>query len=272
MTTRPETPPPGRTRPFLAAEWRHLAMANWEVEPGVVAPFVPAGTELDRFEGRTFVSVVGFLFLGTRFFGVPAPFHQRFVEVNLRIYVRRRVDGEWRRGVVFVKELVGRRAVAWIARRCYGENYDVAGMGYAAAEEDGRFAYTWSGPGRGGSLELVCEGEPLEGMAAAEARFITEHYWGYSAQPDGGTLEYEVAHPRWRVFPAREVRFECDVAAVYGAGFVQSLEGRPSSAFVADGSQVVVHRGRRMAAPAGDVTAASPARPRGTSTRQPVPR
>ena len=106
---------------FLTAEWRYLAMLNYAVDPQVLLPRVPAGTELDFFDGQTFVSLVGFLFRDTRVLGLRIPGHQTFEEVNLRFYVRRgangrTVDGEVRRGVVFVREIVPRWAIAAVAR------------------------------------------------------------------------------------------------------------------------------------------------------------
>src|SRR4026208_556537 len=94
--------------PFLTAEWRRLAMLSFEIDPRVLSPLVPAGTELDEWQGRTFASLVGFLFLDTRVFGLAVPFHRNFEEVNLRFYVRRMASDGLRRGVVFVKEIVPR--------------------------------------------------------------------------------------------------------------------------------------------------------------------
>ncbi|HKD03053.1 MAG TPA: DUF2071 domain-containing protein, partial [Terriglobales bacterium] len=108
---------------FLKADWRNLAMLNYEVEPSVLAAFVPAGTELDRWNGRLFVSLVGFRFLRTRVWGLPIPLHCNFDEVNLRFYVRRMEGSEIRRGVVFIREIVPRRAIATVARNLYGERY-----------------------------------------------------------------------------------------------------------------------------------------------------
>lgn len=48
---------------FLRAEWRRLAMLNYEVDPAVLQRRVPAGTTLDSFAGKTYVSVVGFMAL-----------------------------------------------------------------------------------------------------------------------------------------------------------------------------------------------------------------
>jgi uncharacterized protein YqjF (DUF2071 family) len=108
---------------FLSAEWRHLVMVNYEIDPSILAPLIPAGTVLDLWKGKAYVSLVGFMFLNTRVLGLPIPFHRNFEEVNLRFYIKRQsADGDLR-GVAFVKEIVPKRGIAYIARRLYGENY-----------------------------------------------------------------------------------------------------------------------------------------------------
>src|SRR5438105_15371271 len=102
-------------RPFLTANWRYLAMLNFVVDPKIVAPLVPPGTELDFENSETFLSVVGFLFLDTRLLGLPIPLHRDFGEVNLRFYVRKKSADTWRRGVVFVREVASARGIAWVA-------------------------------------------------------------------------------------------------------------------------------------------------------------
>src|SRR6185503_21168451 len=108
---------------FLTGQWKHLAMINYEIEPSALGPYVPRGTELDTWNGKTFASVVGFMFLETRVMRLKFPFHSSFEEVNLRFYVRRKTDEGWRRGVVFIKEIVPRPAIAAVARLVYNENY-----------------------------------------------------------------------------------------------------------------------------------------------------
>jgi hypothetical protein len=108
---------------FLTAEWRWLAMLNYEIDPQALASFVPAGTELDFWNGKTYVSLVGFLFQDCRVRGIAIPFHRHFEEINLRFYVRHKANDGWRRGVVFIKELVPRWTIAFIARTLYNENY-----------------------------------------------------------------------------------------------------------------------------------------------------
>jgi uncharacterized protein YqjF (DUF2071 family) len=228
-------------------------MLNYEVPSALLRPLVPPGTELDTWQGAALATMVGFRFLDTRVAGIPIPGYRDFDEVNLRFYVRRRGEGnEWRRAVVFVRELVPSRAIAWVARWFYNEPYTAVPMLHdvqmanAADGEPGRAAYAWRLAGRWQRLELTTRGRPALPEATSEAAFVTEHYWGYTAQRDGGTKEYQVEHPAWRVWEAERAQFDCDVAAVYGTGFAECLRGRPRSAFVAEGSDVRVHRGRRL--------------------------
>lgn len=239
-------------KPFLTAAWRHLAMLNFEVDPDVLRPLVPAGTVLDDWQGRTFVSVVGFLFLNTRILGVGIPFHRDFEEVNLRFYVRRKVGDDWRRAVVFVKEIVPRVAIALTARELYGENYVALRMRHhieadiEIAERPREVSYSWWFRGRENRLDLTVTGEPHEAAAGSEIEFITEHYWGYARRRDGRTTEYRVDHPRWKVCTASVSKLDCDVAGLYGNQFVEFLKAPPTSAFLADGSKVAVFGGNLL--------------------------
>jgi uncharacterized protein len=237
---------------FLSADWRELAMLNYEVDPKSLARRVPPGTELDAWQGRTFASVVGFRFLRTRVLGVPVPFHVNFDEVNLRFYVRRKAGGEWRRGVVFVKEIVPRRAIALVARVAYAENYVAHPMRHSIrpmiGDAPATVAYGWRRQGTWEGLSVQFSGAPILPADDAEETFITEHYWGYALQRDGGGIEYRVEHPRWNVWRAEKASLDCDVTALYGPEFAEPLSHVPSTAFVADGSPVIVRRGRRITA------------------------
>jgi uncharacterized protein YqjF (DUF2071 family) len=236
---------------FLTAEWRHVAILNYEVERFALAALVPRGTELDEWRGRTYLSVVGFLFLGTRVLGLPIPFHRDFEEVNLRFYVRRKTDDGWRRAVVFVKEMVPRTAIAFVARSLYNENYVAVPMDHEIkrAHDGSRIesvSYRWTDAGRQNRLMLSVAGAPGSLVPGSHEEFIAEHYWGYSVQRDGGTCEYQVQHPPWRVAAATHAELDCDVSRVYGDAFGPFLGTRPVSAFLADGSEVSVSHGVRL--------------------------
>lgn len=238
-----------RGRPFLTAVWRNLVMLNYEIEPALLAPYVPRGVEVDAHAGKTYVSVVGFQFLATKLGGqVAIPFHSNFDEVNLRFYVRRVVDGDIRRAVVFVAEIVPRRAIAVVARVAYNENYFCYPMSHHFSVEGERrgFRYAWKKRELRYALEARTSGEPKPLENGSMEQFITEHYWGYAKQRDGGTVEYRVAHEPWRVWNADEASFDGDAKALYGAEFEDVLRGRPQSALVADGSAVQVYSGKRL--------------------------
>jgi uncharacterized protein len=229
---------------FLTAEWRYLAMLNYVVDPAILSPFVPVGTELDSYQGNYFVSVVGFRFLNTRVRGWAIPFHRNFEEVNLRFYVRRRAAEGWRRGVVFIRELVPRRAIAFIARAFYGEPYTALPMRHKIDHSPREIGveYGWRFQGKWESLRAASAGAAKPIASGSLEEFITEHYWGYTARA-AASAEYEVEHPHWEIWSAEDAALQADVAALYGATFSRSLEARPASAFIADGSPVVVRRG-----------------------------
>lgn len=236
---------------FLSAEWRDLVMLNYEVNPSLLQKYVPRGVGLDTFEGRTFVSVVGFRFLRTKLWGFLAvPFHSNFDEVNLRFYVRRREGGEIRRGVVFIRELVPRAAIAAVARIIYGEKYGSCVMQHQirTAETGISAAYEWILEGRGFRLSAEAGGSPSEMAAGSLENFITEHYWGYSSRTNGTCLEYRVSHSAWKVWTAVKSAFEGEADMLYGSEFNEILSRPADSAFIADGSPVAVHMGRPILA------------------------
>lgn len=213
---------------------------------------VPRGTELDSHRGQVFISLVGFRFLRTRVLGIPVPWHRDFDEVNLRFYVRRTVEREVRRAVVFVREVVPRHAIAALARATYNEPYvaramqsrfDPSPAGGTAAHAE----YAWRHGPEWCRVAADAVGEPELPDSGSDAAFITEHYWGYTRQRDGGTIEYRVEHPQWPVHRTSNVSVTGDLHGMYGGAFGDILSGPPASAFFADGSRVTVFRPDRIA-------------------------
>jgi len=237
-------------RSFLTAEWRHLVMASYAIDPEALRPYVPAGTELDHWGDTTWVSLVAFEFRDTRLLGVRVPFHGRFEEINLRFYVRRDLPDGPRRGVVFIREVVPRWAVALLARRAYDEPYLAlptrSAIRRRAEGREGRFEYGWKSAAGWCGLAATVRGDPEPPASGSLAEFITEHYWGYNGRRDVTTIEYRVTHPRWDVWLASDHRLEGDPAAFYGPDLAPFLGAAPRSVFVAEGSSVVVYRGRQM--------------------------
>jgi len=237
-----------KERVFLTGEWRYLAMLNYEVDPSLLAPYVPLGTELDWFDGKTFVSLVGFRCLNTKIRGIPVPFHRNFDEVNLRFYVRHSVDGVVKRGVVFIQEFVPRRAIAAVARLAFNENYRSLPMSHQISCDDGAISveYSWRLGSIWNRLQLHAAGVPHVMAERSAEQFIAEHYWGYCARPGGGSVEYHVAHTPWRIWNVTHAEFAGDAEALYGVAFASVLNKGPDSAFLAEGSRVTVYRGKKI--------------------------
>lgn len=223
-------------------------MFNYAVEPALLAPLVPYGTELDFHEGKTYVSIVAFLFLHTRVLGVAIPFHCNFEEVNLRFYIRRREPDRVKRAVCFVQEAVPRRAIAFLANALYNERYRTARMSHLIKSSPDRtdVAFQWSVGEKHHRISATVKGKPQPLIAGSLDEFIAEHYWGYTAQRDGSSIEYEVKHPSWLIQQVTQYQLDIDFASLYGQAFEETLSRPPQSVFLAEGSAVSISSARRI--------------------------
>ncbi len=229
---------------FLTARWEDLVMANYAVEPKLLDRYVPGGTAIDLFEGKCFVSLVAFRFLETEVLGFEIPYHTDFEEVNLRFYVVRETQEEIRRGVVFIKEIVPKSLIAFVARTLYGEPYEAWWMSH---EKNGnKLTYNWSDDHCANRLHVeIAEslGVPKKG---SEGEFIIEHYWGYTQRGEHRTDEYRVAHPKWELFDVNYAEIDVDFGKVYGEEFEFLTDSEPDSLFMARGSEVEVYKGAKL--------------------------
>ncbi|HLA95511.1 MAG TPA: DUF2071 domain-containing protein [Pyrinomonadaceae bacterium] len=229
-------------RKFLSAKWQDLIMANYEVDASLLSDRLPTGTKLDLYEGKCFVSLVGFMFLDTRVLDFLVPFHVNFEEVNLRFYVRRETDDEIRRGVVFIKEVVPRFAIAAVARTLYGEPYECWKM--SNFRDDEHVRYSWE-KGECTNTLSVKRGRSLGVPAeSSHGKFIVEHYWGYTKRGVNRTDEYKVEHPKWELFEANDPHIGVDFAGTYGDEFAFLNEQKPHSVLLAKGSDIAVYKGK----------------------------
>jgi hypothetical protein len=235
-------------KPFLTAEWRNLLMANYETDPAILKPYLPCGTELDTFQGKHYVSLVGFLFANTKLLGIPIPFHRTFEEVNLRFYVRYKENATWKRGVVFIKEIVPRQAITFVANTLYGEKYATHPMKHkwTLSSEGFEVSYHWKVGREWNYLQVITEktASPLE--QDSEEEFITEHYWGYTFIDRTCSGAYQVLHPRWGIHKVKNFKAHCNAEALYGPQFMDTLSQPPTSVFLAEGSPVTVMKGARI--------------------------
>jgi uncharacterized protein len=233
---------------FLTAEWRNLLMANYAIDPTILKPFVPCHTELDTYNGMHYVSLVGFLFTNTKVGGIAFPFHRTFEEVNLRFYVRYKEDNEWKRGVVFMKEIVPKRMITFVANTVYKEKYATHPMKHLWKTEGDKLnvEYHWKVDQEWNYLKAVADANPSPLLQGSEEEFITEHYWGYTFVSNSCTGTYQVAHPQWRIHPVHSFNVHCNTAQLYGQQFVEALSGPPKSVFLAEGSPIQVMQGAKL--------------------------
>jgi len=227
---------------FLTAEWRKLAIANYSIDKNLLTPYLPVGTELDLWNGTCYVSLIGFLFKNTRLLGFSIPFHANFEEVNLRFYVKYKDGENWKRGVVFIKEIVPKFALSVVANTIYNENYETMPMTHSWSEtEDERIVeYRWRCKNNWQSFAVTANKSLSEITAGSEAEFITEHYWGYARYNASKTNEYEVRHPKWAQYKVKDFKITVDFGLVYGTTFEFLNSQQPVSVMLAEGSDISV--------------------------------
>ena len=227
---------------FLKAEWRKLALANYSIDPKILEKYLPYGTQLDEWNGNYYVSLVGFMFLNTKVLGIKVPFHVNFEEVNLRFYVKRFEDGAWKRGVVFIKEIVPKKAIPLIANSLYKENYQALPMSHQWEEtnEQLKVSYRWKTASQENLFQVTTSLEAENIPIGNEEEFITEHYWGYAKVNENKTNEYEVTHPKWEGYPVTDYKIKVDFGENYGEDFEFLNHLQPTSVMLAEGSKTTV--------------------------------
>ncbi|WP_236688507.1 YqjF family protein [Flavobacterium akiainvivens] len=237
-----------KKRTFLKAQWRKLLMVNYAVDPKVLKPYLPFETELDFWNNTCYVSVVGFMFVDTKMLGLRIPLHVNFEEINLRFYVKYKHTDGYKRGVVFIKEIVPRPALTLVANTLYGENYETLPTRHTWTESNETLTveYGWKKQGKWNTLNVVTNKTPVDITEGSEEEFITEHFWGYTQISNTVTSEYEVAHPRWQVYPVREHTVDIDFATVYGPDFAFLQNAKPLSVYLAEGSEIQVMQGAKL--------------------------
>lgn len=229
---------------FLKARWENLAMINFEADPLILLPHLPPATELDVFDNKTLVSVVGFMFNDTKVFGMHWPFHTSFEEVNLRFYVRHFDGNKWKRGTVFISEIVPRPVISFIANTLYHEHYSSKPMQHTMTVENEEIilSYKWKHRTKWNSIDVTADACLSDIKPGSEEEFIFEHYWGYNTYNSNTTIEYGVEHAMWQVHKVKNWKFDCDVASLYGDAFVPWLSAEPTSVFLAKGSEVIIRK------------------------------
>lgn len=232
---------------FLTAEWRKLALAQYAVDKEILSNYLPPHTILDDWQGKYYVSLVGFMFVDVKLRGFNIPFHTNFEEVNLRFYVKFKDGGIWKRGVVFIKEFVPKPAITFVANALYKENYQTLALKHLWVEQKDQLevAYSWKNR-NWNSFAVTATSKAEDILAGSEEEFITEHYWGYTKIAENKTSEYGVEHPRWQAYPIKDYKINVDFGINYGDDFAFLNNATPDSVILAEGSEIRVLKGKKF--------------------------
>jgi len=233
---------------FLTAQWRKLALAQYAVDREILLKYLPPNTELDDWQGKYYVSLVGFMFIDVKLRGLNIPFHTNFEEVNLRFYVRYKDGEEWKRGVVFIKEIVPLPAITFVANTIYKENYQTLPMKHVWIEQEHQLEvdYLWKSNKKWNKFSVTTSSKAQEILIGSEEEFITEHYWGYTKIGANRTSEYGVEHPRWEAYPIKDYSIDVDFGINYGREFAFLSNTKPNSVMLAEGSEIRVMKGKKF--------------------------
>lgn len=227
---------------FLSARWEDLIMANYDVNPDVLTPYLPKGVELDFYNNKTYVSLVGFMFKRTSLFNIRIPFFGTFEEINLRFYVKRVEEGITKRGVVFINESVPYKSVAWLANKLYKERYIAlptkSTLTVGDATKD--VSYQWKINKAWNHISVNAATESARMIPGSIEEFIFEHYYGYTKINNALSQEYKVNHPRWQVNKVLDYSIHCDFKSMYGKDFAFLADQQPETVILAEGSPVTV--------------------------------
>lgn len=231
---------------FLTAEWRKLLIVNYKADTNILEKYLPYKTEFDLWNNVCYVSLVGFMFLNTKVKGFHIPFHSNFEEVNLRFYVKYK-DGftnTWKRGVVFIKEIVPKPAIVLIANTIYKEKYEYMKMDHdwKTLKDQLEIKYSFKNK-KWNFFKVMSDKITTEIAGGSEEEFITEHYWGYTKINSSKTSEYEVVHPRWKMFNVKDYNINVDYKSSYGYEFAFLNSEKPLSVILAEGSEIKVKEG-----------------------------
>lgn len=232
---------------FLKAEWRKLIMINYSVGADLLEPYLPNQTELDLRDGICYISLIGFMFLNTRVKGLKIPFHSDFEEVNLRFYVRYKDESNWRRGTVFIKEIVPKRAISFVANTIYNEHYETLPMKHLIIESEKSHSVEYSWKKKSWNFLKILAGKDLYNIEeGSEEEFICEHYWGFNKTGTYKTFQYYVEHPSWQIYRTLESSVVVDFEDIYGSPFGFLKSQTPTSAFLAEGSEILIKPGQLL--------------------------
>jgi uncharacterized protein len=230
--------------PVLQGEWRKLAFANYVVDREVLEPLVPHKTELDEWDGKCYMSLLGFMFKDTKVMGLKVPGHVDFEEVNFRFYAKTQGAEGWKHGIVFVNQLVRKPLIGASANATYLEHYKVMPMKYNWHHGNGEWRVSYSfkkeEEDNWSFINLNAEDRPLPMTEGSKEEFLNMRLFAYNRITEQQTMEFGVEHPKWELYPVKDFQLDVDFGKVFGErwAFMNGME--PESVYLAEGAPVKI--------------------------------
>jgi uncharacterized protein YqjF (DUF2071 family) len=235
---------------FLKGEWRNLIMINYEIDPEILTGYLPPHTELDNFNGKHYVSLVGFLFKDSKVKGIIVPYHRTFEEITLRFYVRHiGPDGILKRGVVLIKEIATKKISAPVAGKIFGENQEACDTRHLwsnPTEDKVSVEYMWKRTADWDWISVTATGVSYFPKQKTEEQFITERNRVYSKGKKDTTTVYNVEHSNWRIHTVHYSDINCNFEKNFGKDFAYLNKAKPASVFLADGSAITMGNRQKL--------------------------
>lgn len=228
---------------FLMANWQKLLFVNYKVNKELLLPYLPTGLELDDYDNTYYLSFVAMRFDNTRVLGISFPFHKRFEEVNLRFYVKRKLsDGSYKKGVVFISEIVPKRVITMIARMLYNESYQTLAMSHQwlDTKKFQDISYSLHKNNQTHTITVTTDNTNIDIKPQGHQDFIIERYFGYTKNKQDKTIEYEVRHKPWQTQGIINHKIDINFEDVYGEKFSFLNNLKPDSIYFTEGSRTSV--------------------------------
>ena len=194
--------------------WHHLLFAHWRLDADSLRGHIPAGLELDTYQGEAWLGIVPFHMTNVAPRGVPAlPWVSAFPELNVRTYVRL----EGKPGVYFFSLDATNPLAVWGAWTLFHLPYFTASMTVSVVDDHVRYA---SRRRSGESARFVAEywpcAEPQAPAPGSLEAFLTERYCLYAADSASRLHRLEIHHPPWPLQGADARIAENTMAAAAG--------------------------------------------------------
>lgn len=222
---------------LMTAYWTNLLTATYEADRSLLNEFLPAGTELNTWNGKYLMSIVAFIFSKPRVLNIPAPVYRSFEEINLRFYVRRKENNNWKKGVVFIREIAPARLIGLSAKWLYKENFISLPLKHEFHTNDDLqyINYACKVKNKWGQLNITCAAKEFDPEPGCIEGFIRDHYWGYTKNKNDRTAEFSIEHSSWKIYPATHFALNMNIGEIYGPGFTDYFDQKPVSVFLMDG-------------------------------------